>query len=173
MIWDSWKPLLERVLRQIVHFRGDMASKPLFIALGEILGTYINALMVTRIGYIKMMFVGFAIMLFASIVLLTMSALNIINITSIAIPSFLVTVSIGITIPNATAGAFSQIKNSIGSAGAIYGFFQILITIIITFIISRIENQNQLDLGFIFLGLSLASVAIYSFIITTMKKPIP
>jgi predicted membrane metal-binding protein len=72
--------------------------------------------------------------------------------------------SAGITIPNASAGAFTELTHSIGTAGAIYGFFQIVITIITTFAISSITHQSQLYLGLVFLSLALGITVIYSLI---------
>jgi Bcr/CflA subfamily drug resistance transporter len=134
----------------------------LLIAVGELIGTYINSLFVVRVGYVAMMFVGISLMLIAAAVSLSFSALNIFTVYSIAIPSFLLTMSTGITIPNASAGAFSVVDNGIGTAGAIYGFFQIVITIMTTYFISTLLHQTAWDLGYIFLGLGLVSLAIYS-----------
>lgn len=134
----------------------------LVIATGELIGTYLNGLLVTRVGYVAMTYVGMSLVLLAAVLLLSMSSLNIFTVTSIVIPTFIVTMSIGITIPNATAGAFAELNHSIGTAGAIFGFFQIVVTILTTFFISSITNQTQAQLGFIFLVLGLASFVIYS-----------
>jgi MFS family permease len=134
----------------------------LFIASGELVGTYFNSILVTRIGYSKMMFVGIAIMISAGALLMCLDMLNIFTISSIAVSTFLLTMSTGITIPNASAGAFSELTHSIGTAGAIYGFFQIIITIITTFTISSITHQSQLYLGIVFLSLALGIAVIYS-----------
>jgi MFS transporter, DHA1 family, 2-module integral membrane pump EmrD len=136
----------------------------LIIASGELVGTYINGRLVTKLGYKFMMFVGIGLMILAAMILLALNSLDIFTIPSIVVPTFIVTMSIGITIPNATAGAFSILKHSIGSAGAIYGFFQIVVTMLTTYLIACIAQQTQWHLGFIFLVLGLASLVVYSFV---------
>jgi len=136
----------------------------LVIASGELIGTYINAQFVARINHTAMMFVGIAIMLIAAVSLLIFNMLGIFTISSIVISTFILTISIGITIPNATAGAFSEFNSSIGSVGAIYGSFQIVITMITTYFIASIPHQTPWHLGYILLTLGLATLAIYSYL---------
>jgi hypothetical protein len=93
-----------------------------------------------------------------------LNILEVFTITSVVLPSFIFTISTGITIPNASAGAFSELKHSIGSAGAIYGFFQIAITMLTTFLIASIVHQTQWHLAYILLTLGLASLVIYSYL---------
>lgn len=142
----------------------------LFIASGELVGTYINGRLVTRLGYTFMLFVGIVIMLIAAIVLLILNTLEIFIISGVAVPSFIFTISIGIIMPNASAGAFSELKHSIGSAGAVYGFFQIAVTMLTTLFIASIAHQTQWHLGFIFLVLGLACFIVYSFVSCQQKS---
>lgn len=136
----------------------------LIIASGELVGTYINGLLVTRMGYTSMMFVGIALTILAAVILLALNMIEIFTISSIVIPTFILTMSTGITIPNATAGAFSELKSCIGSAGAIYGFFQIAVTMLTTSIIASIPHQTPWLLGYIFLALGLSILIIYSYL---------
>lgn len=133
----------------------------LLIALGELLGTLLNSQCVSRYGYRAMMCVGISIMLVAASLLLILSACQMTNPWSIVIPSFIMTISIGIIIPNATAGAFSTLTHSIGTAGAVYGFFQILITVFVTGCIAHFTEQTQAELGIVFLTLSLTSLFLF------------
>jgi len=136
----------------------------LIIASGELVGTYINSKFVIVLNYTVMMFVGIALMILAPMMLLVFNMLGVFTVSSVALSTFILTMSIGITIPNATAGAFSELKSSIGSAGAIYGFFQIAITIFVTYVITYIPKLTQLHLSYILLALGLTSLAIYSYL---------
>jgi MFS family permease len=116
-----------------------------------------------------MMFAGITLMIISALMLLISSWLNIFTVSSIIAPSFIITMSVGITIPNATAGAFSELKGGLGTAGAIYGFSQIIVTILTTTFITRITKLTQWHLGYIFLVLGLISLAVYSYITYTQK----
>ncbi|MDX1901078.1 MAG: multidrug effflux MFS transporter [Gammaproteobacteria bacterium] len=133
----------------------------LCIALGELIGTFINSQCVTTLGYRTMMIIGIALMVLAASLMITLSILNIFNIMSIMVPTFLITMCIGIIIPNATAGAFSTLTSSIGAAGAIYGFFQVLMTVLVTYCIANLPTQTQTELGVIFLVLGLISSILF------------
>lgn len=134
----------------------------LIIASGELSGTIINSLCVNQFGYRQMNFFGIILMLIPAIMLLILNTNNDISLLSIIMASFILTISIGIILPNTTAGAFSAIHYAYGTAGSIYGCFQIIITMLVTFWISNIAYQTATLLGSIILLLALASFLLFS-----------
>ncbi len=130
----------------------------LVIASGELLGAYINGRYVLRIGREKMLQLGLIFLLLSGCAFILETLVGFFNIWSVALPSFFITAAIGITIPNATASAFSSIKDSIGAAGALYGFFQIATTMLITYLIASLHAQTQNVLGAIIIAIALLSL---------------
>lgn len=130
----------------------------LCIASGELLGTAINGRYVLRAGREKMFIIGIIILLFCGITLIVETFSGFFDLWSITLPSFFITLAIGITIPNATASAFSSIHESIGTAGAVYGFLQIATTMFITYLIAMMHTQTQNTLGIIILIIAILSL---------------
>lgn len=130
----------------------------LVIASGELLGTYINARYVFRTGQENMLRTGMTFLLIAGLTFIIETMSGFFNGWTVIIPSFIITFAIGITIPNATASAFSNIKDSIGAAGALYGFFQITITMLITCLIAILHTQTQNMLGMIIISIAFLSL---------------
>lgn len=128
------------------------------IASGELLGTYINGCYVLQVGREKMLRFGIIILMLSGFTFVLETATGFFNGWSVALPSFFITFAIGITIPNATASAFSSIKDSIGTAGALYGFFQISTTVAVTYLITILYTQTQNTLGVIIVVISFLSL---------------
>lgn len=142
----------------------------LCIASGELLGTAINGRYVLRAGREKMLSMGIIILLLCGITLIVETSFGFFNLWSVTLPSFFITLAIGITIPNATASAFSSIEESIGTAGAVYGFLQITITMLITYLIAMMHIQTQNTLGIIILVIALLSLFSKPTFIRSEKK---
>lgn len=147
--------LIEQGLGLSASFYGVIT---LIIASGEILGTYFNGCLLDYIGRNKMLKIGVLLLFSSGFGFIIESMLGIFNIWSIGLPSFFITFSTGIIIPNATASAFSSIKDSIGTAGALYGFCQIAIATIFTYIITILNTQTQNKLGFLIIIIALLSI---------------
>ena len=158
--------LLQNNLGLSASFYGLVA---LCVASGELLGTAINGRYVLSVGRKKMFFAGSIVLLLSGISLILETFFGFFSLWSVVFPSFFVAFAIGITIPNATASAFSSIHESIGAAGAVYGFLQIAITMSITYLIAMMHVQTQGTLGVIMLLIALFSL-FFSATITGNEK---
>lgn len=147
--------LLQNDLGLSASFYGFLT---LCIASGELLGSAINGHYVLKMGKEKMLTWGIIILLISGCSLIIEELNGFFNIWSVTLPSFFITLAIGMTIPNLSAGAFSSIENSIGTAGALYGFFQIATTMLITYCIAVLHTQTQETLGVIITVIALISL---------------
>lgn len=147
--------LIEQGLGLSASFYGVIA---LVIASGEIVGTYTNTLFLDNFGRNKMLTIGIFLLLFSGLAFVLGKSFGFFNMWSVAFPSFFIAFAIGITIPNATASAFSSIKDSIGVAGALYGFFQIAIATFVTYVITILNTQTQNELGWLVISIALLSL---------------
>ena len=147
--------LIEQGLGLSASFYGVIT---LIIASGEILGTYFNSRLLDYFGRNKMLKIGVLFLFLSGFGFIIESLLGVFNVWSIGLPSFFITFSAGIIIPNATASAFSSIKDSIGTAGALYGFFQIAMATIFTYIITILNTQTQNELGLLIIIIAFLSM---------------
>ncbi|OGT34016.1 MAG: hypothetical protein A3C44_07780 [Gammaproteobacteria bacterium RIFCSPHIGHO2_02_FULL_39_13] len=127
-----------------------------------IVGGFINALIVERFGLEKMLVTGLLIMLIASIAMLFFGLAGKINALVIMIPVIIYIIGSSFIFSNAYAGAMHPFSEIAGTAGAVFGFLQILGGAVSSFIMSLIENYNQVPLAIILLlSASLALVAVF------------
>jgi DHA1 family bicyclomycin/chloramphenicol resistance-like MFS transporter len=108
----------------------------LVIAGGEFVGTTLNGRLVARWGGEKMIVIGLLLAGSAGIALLGLNATGI-STAGILVPSIIAAIGTGFIISNAISFAYSKFKDSIGAAGAIFGFCQVNATVVCTYAISR------------------------------------
>lgn len=128
----------------------------ILLALGLILGSYINSALIMKRGAIFMLILGVILMVFAGMLMLSISLMGFMTPSVIIVPAMLFDVAGGFVYANAMTGAFQPFANMAGSAGALYGSLQILTAALTSLVVASLheQNQNTLALIFIFLGAS-------------------
>lgn len=159
--------LIEKSLGLSASFYGIIT---LIIASGEIVGTYCNSRLLDHYGCNRMLGMGISLLFLSGLIFVIESLLGIFNIFSIGLPSFIITFSVGIIIPNATASAFSSIKDSIGTAGALYGFCQIAMAAIFTYVITMLNTQTQSKLGVLIIIVAILSILVVPKLFNEVEK---
>ena len=105
-----------------------------------IVGGLINAIFVERLGLQKMLRIGLCIMLTGSVVMLIFGLINIIDTLVIMVPVIIYIVGSSCIFSNAYAGAMHPFSEMAGTAGAVFGFLQILGGAISSFLMSAMHN---------------------------------
>lgn len=123
----------------------------IIIASGELFGTLINGLIVTKLGFNRMITFGFIILILAGIGLALPSIFGLNEINHIIIFCFMTTIGISFIFPNAAAGAFSTFNENIGVIGALYGCIQIIFSTLMSYFISFFHLKNVFELSIIIL----------------------
>lgn len=157
----AWLTTLPFLLQDIVgltpvEFGWIAALAGLFF----IVGGLINAMIVEKWGFQKMLFFGLLIMLFASIVMLGFGLLHKINTTVIMIPVIIYIIGSSFIFSNAYAGAMNPFSKMAGTAGAMFGFLQILGGSISSALMSIFKNYDQVPLAVILLLSALLALLI-------------
>ena len=125
--------LIQAVLKFSPFTYGIIA---LIIAGCEVIGSLISGYYVEKRGTTQMLLIGFILMLVMGFCMLVLGKYADPTLLGVLIPAMGAGISIGIILPNASAGAFSIFNSRIGVAGALYGFIQLLITAIASSIVA-------------------------------------
>ena len=120
-----------------------------------VIGGYINAKFVIKLGAKKMIYYGLSIAMFAGIVLFIFGVLHMINIISVMFPVLLYMFGASLVSPNAFAGAMNPFPKIAGIAAAVMGAIQIFGGFISSSIIALLPKNTLFPLGEIFLACSL------------------
>ncbi len=149
LAWLTTLPfLLENVVGLTpVEFGWVSAIAGLFF----IVGGFINAMIVERFTLEKMLKIGLMIMLVGSAVMLIFGLLNRVDTLVIMIPVVIYIIGSSFVFSNAYAGAMHPFSGIAGTAGAVFGFLQILGGAISSFLMSLMHEYNQVPLAIILL----------------------
>lgn len=116
-----------------------------------IVGGFINAMIVERFGLDKMLTIGLKIMLLAGVVMLFFGLFHIINTLVIIVPVIIYIIGSSFIFANAYAGAMDPFEKMAGTAGAVFGFLQILGGAISSFLMSIFHAYDQIPLSIVLL----------------------
>lgn len=125
-----------------------------------IVGGFINAMIVERFGLQKMLFTGLLIMLIGSIVMLGFGLHGTLNTFVVMVPVVIYIVGSSMVFSNAYAGAMHPFTLTAGTAGAVFGFLQILGGAVSSFLMSLMHEYNQIPLAFVLLLSSMLALFI-------------
>lgn len=131
------------------------------LAVGLLLGQYLNALLVTRLGVTFLILVGLCVMLLSGFVMLLYGLWDVLNSAVIIIPVVVYCIASGLVFANAMANAFRTIGHGVGTAGAMYGFIQILCTAVTSALVALVHEQSQVPLASIFTGLAVLALLFF------------
>ncbi|MCX7122028.1 MAG: multidrug effflux MFS transporter [Gammaproteobacteria bacterium] len=128
-----------------------------------IVGGLINALTVERFGFHKMLLIGLSVMFSGSVVMLIFGLIGKIDTLVIMIPVVIYIIGSSFVFSNAYTGAMHSFSEMAGTAGAIYGFLQILGGAVSSLLMSYMHNYNQTPLAIVLLCSALLAFMILKF----------
>lgn len=126
----------------------EFGSISILVALSLSLGSFINR----KVTYNSDQRLRFAFLLFiiAAFMLTGSFLMNCSNTISIILPAMFLAAGVGIVFSTAIADALTPFKDHAGSASALFGFSQMMITMLITLVFSFIDITSGLPLAIIF-----------------------
>ncbi len=160
----AWLTSLPFILQEVVglspvEFGWVAALAGLFF----IIGGLINAILVERFGLSIMLKVGLAIMFIAGAIMLAFGLDGKINVVVIMVPVIIYIIGSSMVFSNSYAGAFHPFPKIAGTAGAVFGFLQILGGAIGSMLMSYAKAYNQIPLSIVLLGTSLMAFLVVLF----------
>lgn len=122
-----------------------------FICGGSAIGLagLVNGRLAPLYGIMTMLRVGWSITIFAGILMLGLYYVYSINIYALVIPVIIFYFGISMIWPNAFAGAFANVAEIAGYAGAVYGFILMAGGATMGSLMSKLPDQNQLPLALV------------------------
>lgn len=155
LAWLTTLPILlqERIGLSPVEFGWVAALSGLFFAVGG----FINAMLVNRMGLNLMLKIGSAIMLLGGVLMLVLGLLGYLNTIVIMVPVITFIIGTSLIFPNAYAGAFHPFPKIAGTAGAIFGFLQMLGGALSSMAISYASTDTQVPLAIALIAISILS----------------
>jgi hypothetical protein len=126
----------------------------LLAASGLTIAALISSRIVRHVSPRALLYVGLSLLLISGLALVITEALWGSHLVILIPCIFLVTLGCGLVFPNALALSFAAINVNIGIAGAIYGFVQIFISMLVNFSLNFIPDQGQMLLGIFYVVLS-------------------
>ncbi|MDF1796857.1 MAG: multidrug effflux MFS transporter [Coxiellaceae bacterium] len=130
----------------------------------------LNSVIVSRVGTYAMLLSGVTVMLVAALVFLITYSMGYINAWVVVLPGGLFIFGVGLLFENATSTALSPYPKMAGTAGATYGFTQILIASIMSALVSIPHAQNQRAMSMLFLFIALACLVLCIYFVSRGGK---
>ncbi len=130
------------------------------IAIGFVIGSFINARLVHHFGIHNTMMMGIVIMFAAGLAMMIGGFAGFFNVLVIIIPFLIFTIGARFIFSNAVAGAFTPYATIAGVAAAFYGTLQNLCTSAGSFLLSGFHPSTQIPFAFM-----LTIIAVISFVI--------
>ena len=127
-----------------------------------IIGGLINALLVEKTGLYFMLKVGLVIMLLGGFAMLAFGLTSTINAWVIMIPVIIYIIGSSMIFANAYAGAFHPFPTIAGTAGAIFGFLQILGGALSSALMSYMRTYSQIPLSLVLIGSAIIALVAIS-----------
>ncbi|MDO8953695.1 MAG: multidrug effflux MFS transporter [Gammaproteobacteria bacterium] len=153
--------ILPFIIQNQLHLSAKQNGDVLLLAaLGLCLGSFISSKTVHRYSPTKLVHLGLSILTLSGFLLVLCETLFGASLLSLIPLIFLITLSCGFIFPNSVALAFSQIDVKIGIAGAVYGFVQIFISMMLNFLLNVIPDQGQTLLGVFYIVMGLAGLGL-------------
>lgn len=119
----------------------------LAIATGTAFGSWLCGLLVKRIRITQLILMGTLLMLISTLAMFFLAFVGIFNTYSILLPPLFATMGGGMVFPNCTTGALIPHKSHAGLAGAAFGFIQMLLSFIFSWIVSHLPTRNAFPLS--------------------------
>lgn len=134
----------------------------IFSGIGFALGGFLNMKFVTRFSIDRMMNIGFLSQCSAGLLMLFFYQLGYINTSVIVFPILLFMLGSSLVFPNSSAGALTPFPKIAGTAGALFGFMQILGGAGSSSLIALYHGENQLPIAIALITTTLLSILIFN-----------
>ncbi len=159
----AWLTTLPIILQEVVgltavQFGWISAMAGLFF----IVGGFANAMLVNRFGLDTMLKLGLLIMLLGGCIMLWFGLRGAINAVVIMVPVVTYIIGSSMIFSNAYAGAFHPFAKMAGTAGAIFGFLQILGGAVSSMVMSYVHSYDQIPLAIALIASSLLAFSIHA-----------
>lgn len=116
------------------------------VVLGYMVGTFLAGRLSQRLGTDRMVRLGTLVSLTGGLLGLTLAAAGVLNVATVIGPMFLFILGVGLTLPNAMAGAVGPYPTMAGLASALMGFVQMTLAATVGIIVGHLYDGTALPM---------------------------
>lgn len=142
------------------------------IVIGYIVGAITGGRLTKRLGVDRMVLMGTAVTLTSSLILTALALTAPQSAAAVMVPFFFHLTGIGMTLPNAQAGAIGPFPRAAGAAAALLGFIQMIVAAGVGYILGQIGTTSTLPMCAMILAMSLLLVASYWLVVRPAEREI-
>jgi DHA1 family bicyclomycin/chloramphenicol resistance-like MFS transporter len=113
-----------------------------FNAVGFIVGSQLNRVLLNKYCSVEIIYAGGLMLLSVSVILVVLLMANLLNAIFLIAVIFIFLFSLGLLIPNCTAGAVSNFTINAGIASAVVGAFQMFLSAISSWLVNFLNNGS-------------------------------
>ena len=148
-----------------------MGGTAFVVMLGMIAGCFINTRLVDRMSGLHIIMIGCALMLLASMAMLVIGLFGWFNVPVVVLPMIVILFASSLVFTNSSSGAMRTMTHIAGSAGAVFGGSQMLMSFMGSALASQLSITTQQPLAILLVVNSvLVSLSIY-FLVARSRVP--
>ena len=136
----------------------------LITASGGVIGKVLSPILIRKYNSLNTLFVGVILLTFSGVLVFFINLCGYINIVTITICAFIAILSAPFILPFAASKALGLFNENRGSAGALYGCFQMFIAFLMSFTVSIMTYNSIFIIGGCYLILGVIGVLIIFYI---------
>ncbi|MGF6226604.1 DHA1 family bicyclomycin/chloramphenicol resistance-like MFS transporter [Inquilinus ginsengisoli] len=135
------------------------------VCVGYICGTFGSGRLTLRLGIDRMIAAGTLVMLAGAAAMAAMAAAGVLTVWAVVGPFFVVMIGVGLTLPNAIAGAIAPFPAMAGTASALMGFLQMTLAALVGIAIGHATGSDGLPMAVAVLVTTLGALAAFRFLV--------
>jgi MFS transporter, DHA1 family, multidrug resistance protein len=117
------------------------------VCVGYICGTFGSGRLTLRLGIDRMIAAGTLVMLAGAAAMAALAAAGVLTVWAVVGPFFVVMIGVGLTLPNAIAGAIAPFPAMAGTASALMGFLQMTLAALVGIAIGHATGSDGLPMA--------------------------
>lgn len=135
------------------------------VCVGYICGTFGSGRLTLRLGIDRMIAAGTLVMLAGAAVMAGLAAAGVFTVWAVVGPFFVVMIGVGLTLPNAIAGAIAPFPAMAGTASALMGFLQMTLAALVGIAIGHATGTDGLPMALAVLLTTLGALAAFRLLV--------
>lgn len=135
------------------------------VCVGYICGTFGSGRLTMRLGINRMIAAGTLVMLAGAATMAGLAAAGVFTVWAVVGPFFVVMIGVGLTLPNAIAGAIGPFPAMAGTASALMGFLQMTLAALVGIAIGHATGSDGLPMALAVLLTTLGALAAFRFLV--------
>ncbi len=136
------------------------------VCVGYICGTFGSGRLTLRMGINRMIAAGTLVMLAGAAAMAGLAATGVFTVWAVVGPFFVVMIGVGLTFPNAIAGAIAPFPAMAGTASALMGFLQMTLAALVGIVIGHATGTDALPMALAALLTTLGALAAFRVLVS-------